>query len=74
MSANIALKDMTDSQKQAKFEAYMQRQESAKGKNAAKRDAINKLKANNIDEFNILLAAAQKEHGVTLTPDSSDDE
>ncbi len=74
MATTIALKDMTQEQKQAKFEAYMKRQESAKGKNAAKRDAINKLKANHIDEFNNLLAVAQKEQGVTVGDSSEDEE
>ena len=73
-SAQIAYKDMTDEQKRVKFENYMQRQESNKGKNAAKRDATNQLKAKHIDDYNILLAAAQKAHGVDSTPTVDEDE
>ena len=73
-TTQIPFKDMTKEQKEAKFEAYMLRQETNKGKNAAKRDATNKLKANHIDEFNGLLAAAQKEHNVDSSPVVEEDE
>ncbi len=63
----------TKAQREIAFNKWMERQDSAKGRNAAKREAVNALKAAHIDEYNSLLQERMTANGVTAAASSSDD-
>ncbi len=58
--------EMTEEQQQEAFRKYVQRQDTSKGRNIAKRLAVTALKAAHMPEYNQLLQDFSKKQGVSV--------
>ena len=65
-TSRIAFKDMTDAQKAVAFQKFSEKQDTNKGRNVAKRKALNDLKAAHVDEYDASVKKYAAAEGVTM--------